>query len=65
MTATPSRPSGRLASLDVLRGFDLFLLVFLQPVLWGLLSQWESPLAQALLFQLDTRYGKGFAAGTW
>lgn len=30
---TPLSPvSGRLASLDILRGFDLFLLVFFQPV---------------------------------
>ncbi len=27
------RPNSRLASLDILRGFDLFLLVFFQPVL--------------------------------
>ena len=60
MSNISSRPSGRLASLDVLRGFDLFLLVFLQPVLWGLLSQWESPLAQALLFQLDHEIWEGF-----
>ena len=32
---TPLSPvSGRLASLDILRGFDLFLLVFFQPVLF-------------------------------
>lgn len=60
MSNISSHPSGRLASLDVLRGFDLFLLVFLQPVLWGLLSQWESPLAQALLFQLDHEIWEGF-----
>ena len=60
MSNISSRPSGRLASLDVLRGFDLFLLVFLQPVLWELLSQWESPLAQALLFQLDHEIWEGF-----
>lgn len=60
MSNISSRPSGRLASLDVLRGFDLFLLVFLQPVLWGLFSQWESPLAQALLFQLDHEIWEGF-----
>lgn len=60
MSNIPSRPSGRLASLDVLRGFDLFLLVFLQPVLWGLFSQWESPLAQTVLYQLDHEVWEGF-----
>lgn len=37
-------PSGRLASLDILRGFDLFLLVFLQPVAVSILSRIDSRL---------------------
>ena len=43
----------RLASLDILRGFDLFLLVFLQPVLWAVLSRCDSPLAQSVLYHFD------------
>ena len=37
MLGNATQPVGqRLASLDILRGFDLFLLVFLQPVLVSL-----------------------------
>lgn len=50
----------RLASLDILRGFDLFLLVFLQPVLWGLLQQTGTPWAASLLYHLDHEVWEGF-----
>ena len=35
----PENNSTRLASLDILRGFDLFLLVFFQPVFAALVRQ--------------------------
>lgn len=53
-------PSQRLASLDILRGFDLFLLVFLQPVLWAFLTQWGTPQAQAVLYHFDHEVWQGF-----
>lgn len=44
----------RLLSLDVLRGFDLFLLVALQPVLLAVLRQLDyEALNETLLYQLD------------
>lgn len=46
--------NGRLLSLDVLRGLDLFLLVGLQPVLRMFLIELDSPaLNDTLLYQLD------------
>lgn len=46
--------NGRLLSLDVLRGFDLFLLVGLQPVLRVLLIELDcQALNDTLLYQLD------------
>ncbi|MGM9688913.1 MAG: acyltransferase family protein [Alloprevotella sp.] len=53
-------PSQRLASLDILRGFDLFLLVFLQPVLWAVLTQCGTPQAQAVLYHFDHEVWEGF-----
>lgn len=52
--------SKRLASLDILRGFDLFLLVFLQPILWALLQQIGTPAATALLYHFDHEVWEGF-----
>lgn len=52
--------SQRLASLDILRGFDLFLLVFLQPVLWALLHQLDTPAAHAVLYHFDHEVWDGF-----
>ena len=52
----------RLASLDILRGFDLFLLVFLQPVACAVLWQIDAPAARAILFQLDHEAWAGFRA---
>lgn len=52
--------SGRLASLDILRGFDLFLLVFFQPVLVALGRQADIPLLDPVLYQLDHCVWEGF-----
>lgn len=44
----------RLLSLDVLRGFDLMLLVGLQPIICAFLTQLNcKPLNNTLLYQLD------------
>ena len=62
-TSIPSTghlPSGRLASLDILRGLDLFLLVFLQPVLVSVLTRIDTPFASSLLYQLDHEVWEGF-----
>ena len=53
-------PTKRLASLDILRGFILFLLVFLQPVAWSLLQTIGTPWAQTLSYQLDHEVWAGF-----
>ena len=55
-----SSPSPRLASLDILRGFDLFLLVFFQPVLWALAHQLNLPWLNSILFQFDHEVWEGF-----
>lgn len=50
----------RLASLDILRGFDLFLLVFLQPVLVAVAAVWSPPWFNAVMHQLDHETWVGF-----
>lgn len=50
----------RLASLDILRGLDLFLLVFLQPILWDLLTRIGTPGAAAVLYHFDHEVWEGF-----
>ena len=53
----------RLLSLDVLRGFDLFLLVALQPVLCAVLRQLDcEALNNTLLYQLDHARWEGMRA---
>ena len=52
--------SQRLASLDILRGFDLFLLVFFQPVLYSLGQQIDTPWMNAILYQFDHEVWEGF-----
>ena len=53
----------RLLSLDVLRGFDLFLLVALQPVLCAVLRQLDcEALNNTLLYQLDHARWEGVRA---
>lgn len=52
----------RLASLDILRGLDLFLLLFLQPVLISWLSVNECSSLDWLRFHLDHEVWQGFRA---
>ncbi len=59
-STSDGRQAKRLESLDILRGLDLFLLVFLQPVLVSVLSRIDSPAAAWLLFQLDHEMWEGF-----
>lgn len=54
------QPTGRLESLDILRGLDMFLLVFLQPVLLALGGLIDSPVFRAVLGQLDHAVWDGF-----
>lgn len=56
----PLAPSSRLASLDILRGFDLFLLVFFQPVLVALGQQAHLPWLNSILYQFDHEVWNGF-----
>ena len=53
-------PTQRLASLDVLRGAVLFLLVFLQPVVCAWLAPSTSAVALAVCHQLDHAAWQGF-----
>ena len=55
-----SENNTRLASLDILRGFDLFLLVFFQPVLWVLARQLDVPCLNGILYQFDHEVWEGF-----
>lgn len=55
-----SENNTRLASLDILRGFDLFLLVFFQPVLWVLARQLDVPFLNGILYQFDHEVWEGF-----
>lgn len=52
--------SGRLASLDILRGFDLFLLVFFQPVFVALGQRLNLPWLNDILYQFDHETWIGF-----
>ena len=55
-----SQPIKRLESLDILRGFDLFLLVALQPILMQLGKVWDAPAYHALLYQFEHESWEGF-----
>ncbi len=58
---TPEKiPSGRLLSLDILRGLDLFLLLFLQPVVVAIARAYDCPCLDPLLHQLDHEVWEGF-----
>lgn len=50
----------RLASLDILRGFTLFLLVFLQPVVCAVLTSVDDFWAQSILYHMDHEVWEGF-----
>ncbi|MDE6510110.1 MAG: DUF5009 domain-containing protein [Muribaculaceae bacterium] len=52
--------SGRLGSLDILRGLDLFMLVFAQPVIVALGAVWHPDWLAPLLRQLDHEVWEGF-----
>lgn len=52
----------RLASLDILRGLDLFLLVFLQPVVVAIGHAANLPWLNTILYQLDHEVWEGFRA---
>ena len=49
-----------MASLDILRGFDLFLLVFFQPVFAALVRQLNLPFLNDILYQFDHEVWEGF-----
>lgn len=57
---SPAQSSTRLASLDILRGFDLFLLVFFQPVFMALARQLDWPWLNPLVTQFTHVYWEGF-----
>ena len=56
----PENNSTRLASLDILRGFDLFLLVFFQPVFVALARQMNMSFLDSILYQFDHEVWEGF-----
>lgn len=56
-----NQKSERLGSLDVLRGFDLFCLVFFQPVLRSLGKAMNVPLMDAFCSQFEHVQWEGFA----
>jgi predicted acyltransferase len=55
------QPTERLGSLDVLRGFDLFCLVFFQPVLMALARAMDVPWLNAITTQFEHVQWEGFA----
>ena len=59
-SSTMQTTSSRLASLDILRGLTLFLLVFFQPVLWALLSPVDADWSRAVLHHFDHEVWEGF-----
>ena len=52
--------AGRLASLDILRGFDLFMLVFFQPVFMKLARTLDWPSLKPIMYQLSHEPWEGF-----
>ena len=63
MNKIPENDFTRLASLDILRGFDLFLLVFFQPVFVALVRQLNLPFLDEVLYQFDHEVWKDFVSG--
>ncbi len=61
--STAAMNSNRLASLDILRGFDLFMLLFFQPVLMAIGRAADSPsLIQSCIIS-NMRHGKASEHG--
>lgn len=60
MTHSVTSVPKRLASLDILRGADLFLLVFLQPVLIAVGTQADIPWLNEILYHFDHESWEGF-----
>ena len=60
MNKLSEKNTTRLASLDILRGFDLFLLVFFQPVFAALVRQLNLPFLNEVLYQFDHEVWEGF-----
>ena len=60
MEKISEKKTDRLASLDILRGFDLFLLVFFQPVFIALVRQLNMPFLDEVLYQFDHEVWEGF-----
>ncbi|MCH5233572.1 MAG: DUF5009 domain-containing protein [Muribaculaceae bacterium] len=52
--------ANRIESIDVLRGLDLFLLLFLQPVFLAFAANFNTPWLKAVTFQLDHEVWVGF-----
>lgn len=50
----------RIASIDILRGFDLFMLLFVHPVLVAISRVYQAPWYQAIMYQLDHEVWQGF-----
>ena len=59
MSKKSENNTSRLASLDILRGFDLFLLVFFQPVFAALVRQLNLPFLNDILYQFDHEVWEG------
>lgn len=57
---SPSTTTTRLASLDILRGLDLFLLVFFQPVFIAFGQRLGLPWLDSILYQFDHEGWVGF-----
>ena len=60
MNTTLEHKPQRLASLDILRGFDLFLLVFFQPVFVSLAHKLDLPFLNTILIQFQHEAWEGF-----
>lgn len=59
-TKSTNKQKERLNSLDILRGFDLFLLVGIQPILWRLCQNPKTNIGEILKTQLDHAVWQGF-----
>lgn len=55
-----SRLNNRIESIDILRGLDLFLLLFLQPLILSFFGRYDIPWVKDMLYQLDHEVWVGF-----